>query len=473
MATRWEDAVVYQIYPRSFQDSNGDGIGDLEGIRSRLDHLVDLGVDAFWLSPIYPSPDADWGYDISDHTAIHPDFGTLADFDALVDDAHARGLGVVLDLVPNHTSIEHPWFREHPDRYVWADDIPNNWRSVFGGPAWSRDELTSRFYLHSFHRLQPDLDWRNPAVPEALDDVMRFWLGRGVDGFRVDAVERISKDPELRDDPPAQEPFALPLPEGYADLHHLHSRNAPGIEPLLEQLRHGAGDAFLVGEVYLPAAELDPFLERLDAAFAFELMFSEWGAEPVAEVLGRARSGLAWTLSNHDFSRLATRLGEENVRLAATLQLTLPGPAFIYQGDELGLGDGPGADPPHDSQGRDVARHAMQWEPGPLGGFTTGEPWLAPVDPDVRNAADQRRDPASVLSLYRQLIALRRELAPGFELLDADDSLVLYRRGGHVVMLNFGEADRSAPVRGEPVFSTHAAAEGHVPAHGAVVVAER
>jgi alpha-glucosidase len=333
--------------------------------------------------------------------------------------------------------------------------------------------VTGRFYLHSFHRLQPDVDWRNPAVPEAFGDVVRFWLARGVDGFRVDAIERISKDPELRDDPPAQEPFALPLPEGYGDLHHLHSRNAPGIDRLLATLREAAGDAFLVGEVYLPASELDPYLEQLDAAFAFELMFSEWSAEAVASALDRARGGLAWTLSNHDFSRLATRLGEHNVRLAATLQLTLPGPAFIYQGDELGLGDGPGGDPPHDDQGRDPARHAMQWEPGRLGGFTTGDPWLPPVDPDLRNAADQRHDTGSILSLYKRLIALRRALGPELEVLDADEDLVAYRRGRHAVVLNFGDAQRPAPVHGAGVFQTHGISEGHVPPHGAVVVAER
>jgi len=188
VARWWEQAVVYQIYPRSFADSDGDGGGDLEGIRQHLDHLVDLGVDALWMSPIYQSPDADWGYDVSDYTAIHPDFGTLDDFDALVRDAHGRGLKVVLDLVPNHTSIAHPWFREHPERYVWADEVPNNWLSVFGGGAWSRDEKTGRLYLHSFYPEQPDLDWGHPDVGPAIGDAMRFWIARGADGFRLDAL---------------------------------------------------------------------------------------------------------------------------------------------------------------------------------------------------------------------------------------------------------------------------------------------
>src|SRR3954468_13990042 len=201
MSGWWEQAVVYQIYPRSFQDSDGDGIGDLEGIRRRLDHLVEPGVDGFWLSPVHPSPNADWGYDISDYTGIHPDLGTLEDFDRLVADAHARGLHVVLDLVPSHTSTEHPWFREHPDRYVWADERPNNWLSSFGGPAWSRDAETGRWYLHNFAPEQPDLDWWNEAVRDEFDAILRHWFARGVAGFRIDVCHGIVKDASLRDDP--------------------------------------------------------------------------------------------------------------------------------------------------------------------------------------------------------------------------------------------------------------------------------
>ena len=208
----WRDAVVYQVYPRSFQDSNGDGVGDLRGIESRLDYLVELGVDAFWLSPIYPSPLADFGYDVSDHTAVDPVFGTLEDFDRLLERAHARGLRLLMDLVPNHTSIEHPWFRDHPDWYIWADK-PNNWVSAFGGSAWTFHEERGRYYLHSFYPEQPDLDWRNPEVVEAMQGVIRFWLDRGVGGYRIDAIDRLLKDPELRDDPPATEPFGLPLSE--------------------------------------------------------------------------------------------------------------------------------------------------------------------------------------------------------------------------------------------------------------------
>jgi len=223
----WQDAVVYQIYPRSFQDSDGDGVGDLRGITSRLDYLSYLGVDAFWLSPIYPSPLADFGYDVSDYTAVDPQLGTLDDFDELVRESHTRELKVLLDLIPCHTSIEHPWFREHPDRYIWSpvDGPPNNWVSAFGGSAWSRDEESGRWYLHSFYAEQPDLNWRNPEVVAAMQDVVRFWLARGVDGFRLDAIDRLVKDDQLRDDPPASRPFPLPLDPAAARLEMRYSGN--------------------------------------------------------------------------------------------------------------------------------------------------------------------------------------------------------------------------------------------------------
>ena len=223
------DAVIYQVYPRSFQDSDGDGIGDLPGIRARLAHVASLGADAVWLSPVYPSPMADSGYDVSDYVGIDPSYGSLADFDALLGEAHRLGLRLLMDLVPCHTSIEHPWFREHPDWYIQVegDRPPNNWRATFGGPAWSRDERSGRWYLHSFYPEQPDLDWRNPELVAAMRDVVRFWLDRGVDGFRVDAVDRLLKDRRLRDDPVAETPFALPLEGEYAALEHRYSAMSP------------------------------------------------------------------------------------------------------------------------------------------------------------------------------------------------------------------------------------------------------
>jgi alpha-glucosidase len=420
----WRDAVVYQIYPRSFQDSDGDGVGDLRGITERLDHLAYLGVDALWLSPIYPSPLADFGYDVSDYTAVDPRLGTMDDYDELVSEAHERGLRLLMDLIPCHTSIEHPWFREHPDWYIWSpvDGPPNNWTAAFGGRAWSRDEVSGRWYLHTFYPEQPDLDWRNPEVVEAMQGVVRFWLERGVDGFRLDAVNVLIKDAELRDDPPASGRFPLPLVDENATLDHVYSHNRPEAVDALRRIREAAGDAFLVGEVYLPTSAYPPYLEVLDLVFAFELLFAPWdeerlraAIEPALE-LGR----VAWVMSNHDFPRLASRIGPEHVRDAAALLLKLPGTAFVYQGDEIGMLDGPGADPPFDRAGRDAYRHPMQWDASPNGGFTTGTPWLPPIDPQERNVEAQRGDRDSLLEHYRCLISERD---------DADRGLILPQSG--------------------------------------------
>jgi alpha-glucosidase len=462
----WEDAVIYQVYPRSFQDTDGDGVGDLRGIASRLDHLVELGVAGLWLSPIYPSPLADLGYDVSDYTDVDPVFGSLQDFDSLVSAAHGRGLRMLMDLVPCHTSIEHPWFREHPDWYVWADSRdggpPNNWLSAFGGSAWSPDPGGSgRCYLHSFYPEQPDLDWRNPEVVEAMQGVVRFWFERGIDGFRVDAIDRIMKDPELRDAPPATEPFGLPLTEEEARLARMYNVNHPDTSQALAALREAAGEGLLVGEVYLPTGHLDPYLEQLDLAFIFELLHSRWEAGALraaahggALLESRRGLGAAWVMSNHDFGRLASRFGRANERVAAMLLLTLPGTAFIYQGDEIGLADGPGRQPAYDRAGRDRYRHPMQWDGSPTGGFTRGEPWLPAVDPAQRNVADQRDDPSSTLALYRELIALRPRLGAGFSLLDSEPDVIAYRRGEHVVALNLGSEHRELPLTGETVLAT-------------------
>jgi alpha-glucosidase len=460
----WREGVVYQIYPRSFADSDGDGVGDLEGIRGRLDHLQWLGVDALWLSPVYPSPLADWGYDVSDYTDIDARLGTLAGFDRLIAAAHERDLRLLMDLVPCHTSIEHRWFREHPDWYIWADSgdrPPNNWTSAFGGSAWERDAASGRWYLHSFYPEQPDLDWHNPAVVKAMQDVVRFWIGRGVDGFRLDAIDRLVKDPQLRDDPPSSEPFGLPLLEHELGRDLCNSRNGPGTDRALEALREAAGeDALLVGEVYLPTARAAPYLEYLDRLFVFELLHSSWDADaltrairPAAVLRGRPGAGPAWVLSNHDFGRLAHRFGRENERAAAMLLLMLPGSAFIYQGDEIGMGNGPGSDPPRDRVGRDSFRHPMQWDGSAGAGFTSGSPWLPLHDPQQRNVADQRDDPASLLSLYRELIALRRSTEG--ELLPGDDvpGVVSFRRGDRLVAVNLTGERRSIP-HGEVVLGT-------------------
>jgi alpha-glucosidase len=427
----WRDALVYQIYPRSFQDSNGDGVGDLPGIAARLDHLVDLGVDALWLSPIYPSPMADFGYDVSDFTGVDPVFGTLEDFDALLAAVHGHGLRLLMDLVPCHTSIEHSWFAEHPDWYVWADE-PNNWVAAFGGSAWTWHEGRGRYYLHSFYPEQADLDWRNPEVVEAMQGVVRYWLDRGVDGFRLDAIDRLLKDPALRDDPPVAEPHALPMSEGEMALALTNSRNAPDIGDALGAIRSAAGDALLVGEVYLPNIHWEPYLEHLDAVFAFQLFHTPWDSRLLRQVIEAesASGGAAWVLSNHDFGRLSTRFGPQNERAAAELLLTLPGLAFLYQGDEIGLGEGPGAEPPRDRAGRDRFRHPMQWDGSPNAGFTDGEPWLPLVDPAERNVLDQAGDPDSMLSYVKHLVRERRELGSGFRLLDAPEGTLAYERGG-------------------------------------------
>ncbi|MGZ4386986.1 MAG: alpha-amylase family glycosyl hydrolase [Gaiellaceae bacterium] len=454
----WRDAVVYQIYPLSFQDSDRDGLGDLPGITMRLGHVRKLGADAIWLSPIYPSPLFDNGYDVSDYEGIHPRFGTLDDLDRLVEEAHRHGLRLLLDLVPCHTSIEHPWFREHPDWYVWVDDGPaNNWISAFGGPAWSRDERSGRWYLHSFYAEQPDLDWRNPEVVSAMSDVIRFWLDRGIDGFRVDAIDRIWKDEALRDDPPGFQEMPLPVRAEEMGRLRVHSRGAEGIEQPLAAIRRAAGDALLVGELYMPTSETPRYLEFFDLGFAFELLFADWAdVARLGRILEQAAAleRLAWVLSNHDFDRMATRLGPRLVPAASVVLLTLRGSAFVYQGDEIGMVNGAPTGSPRDRRGRDGSRHPMQWDASPGGGFSDGEPYLPPVDPAVRNVADQERDPRSLLSLYRRLIALRRELGPGFDLLRADDEVLSFRRGDHVVSANLGVRPVAVPARGRIVLST-------------------
>jgi alpha-glucosidase len=420
---------------------------------------VRLGVDALWLSPFYPSPGADCGYDISDFTGVDPALGTLADVDELIAQAHRRGLRVLFDLVPSHTSIEHPWFREHPDWYVWADGgPPNNWVAAFGGPAWTRDEISGRWYLHSHYPEQPDLDWSRADVRRAFGEVIRFWRARGVDGFRVDAVQGLAKDPELRDDPLATKPFPLPLDDEHARLEHVHSRDGPGMEEALGAIREAAGDGFLVGEVYLPTERLGGYLRQLDLVFAFEFLHAPRDAGRIAEVIraSEALPRLAWALSNHDFPRLIGRFGPDHARAAAVLLLTLPGAAFVYQGDEIGMGDGPGASPPHDRAGRDPYRHPMQWDGTPAGGFTRATPWLPATDPGVRNVAAQEGDEGSMLELYRALIALRRELGPGISGIEAAGDVLHYRRGEHLVALNLGDREVPFEAPGELALSTRA-----------------
>ncbi len=458
--------VVYQVYPRSFADADGDGVGDLAGIAAHLDHLAWLGVDALWLSPIHPSPMADGGYDVADYLGVHPAFGTVDDVERLAAAARARGIALLLDVVPCHTSIEHPWFVEHPERYVWSpvDGPPNNWVGVFGGPAWSPDPHGRGWYLHSFYPEQPDLDWREPSVATELAAVLCFWRGKGVAGFRLDALQQLLKDPELRDDPVATAPPFLPGDAEWDALEHRFSSAQPGVDRPLAALRAGAGDdAFLVGEVALPTDRQEPYLAHLDATFSFELMFAAWEAEALraAVVAGLGRGRAAWVLSNHDFPRLADRIGAQNVAAAALLLLALPGPVFVYQGDELALGGGPGAPPgragapPYDRAGRDGSRHPMPWtEDAPLHGFTTGEPWLPVVTAPDGSAARQREEPGSPARRMRELLALRRTLAGPVEELRADDGILSFRRGAHRVVVNAADGPRRVPFAGELLYQT-------------------
>ncbi len=438
----WQGAVIYQIYPRSFADANGDGIGDLAGIRQRLDHLAgteaSLDVDAIWLSPIYPSPQHDFGYDISDYTDVAAEYGSLQDLDELIAACHNRGLRFLMDLVPCHTSTEHPWFvearssRTSPKRdwYIWADPAPDggapsNWEAAFGGTTWEWDEATGQYYLHSFYPEQPDLNWRNPEVAEAMADAMRFWLGRGVDGFRVDAIFAAIKDDLLRDNPPDRRPHVIPGLGGDAGQDPLWSMNRPEVHDVVRHLRRVAEEfpgRVLVGEAYVAVEELARYLgngrdDEFHLAFNFELLLSPWDHQHLTLAIERSEAlhppGVwpTYAISNHDQSRHATRWGPERARAAAFLLLTLRGVPVLYAGEEIGMVDADPSilpDPPFDRAGRDGYRTPMQWDTSPAGGFTHGAPWLPLVDPDARNVASQASQPASLLSLYRDLIAARR-----------------------------------------------------------------
>jgi alpha-glucosidase len=468
----WLDtAVIYEVYVRSFQDSNGDGVGDLPGVISRLEYLAGLGVSAVWLTPIYPSPNADYGYDVSDYLSVEPQFGTLADLDELVRRAHDLQMKVILDFVPCHTSIEHRWFREHPDYYVWADEPANNWLASFGGSAWERDERTGRYYLHSFFPEQADLNWRNPEVREAMTAALRFWRERGVDGFRLDALDRLLKDEQLRDDPPATGPPPLPLHEEFATLLHTHSGNAPDIGTALRSIRDAVGDATLIGEIYLPSSELRPYLESLDVAFAFEAMQASGGAAAVragiAHALEVGQQG--WVVSNHDFSRLGDRVGHQNLRAATLLMLSLPGPVFLFEGDELGMVDAPPSGPPKDRHGRDGFRRPMPWDSSGNGGFTDGDPWLPVGDGSTPSVEEQEADPDSQLSLVRRLIELRSALGTSVELLESDPDVIAFSRGHHLVAVNLSDEPRPAPTAEAIVLEAHPGDGGEagvLPAHG-------
>lgn len=479
----WRRGIFYQVYPRSFQDSDGDGVGDLEGIRRRLDYLAGLDVDAVWISPIFPSPMADFGYDVSDYCGIHPLFGDLAGFDRLVEEAHARGLKIVLDFVPNHSSDAHPWFAESRasqqsgkrDWYIWRNPAPdggppNNWVSNFGGSAWEYDPPSGQYYYHAFLTEQPDLNWRNPEVRAAMKDVLRFWMRRGVDGFRVDVIWHLMKDEAFRDDPP--NPHWRPGDGDVASVLQVRSTDQPEVHEVIAELRATIEEfesRVLIGEIYLPVDRLVAYYGKdLDGAhlpFNFHLILAEWNARGLARLIDDYEAALPpggwpnWVLGNHDKSRVATRIGVAQARVAAMLLMTLRGTPTMYYGDEIGLEDVPvphefAHDPWEKNEpglGRDPERTPMQWDASPNAGFTTGRPWL-PIAEDfgARNVAALDADPRSILALYRRLTELRRDpilQAGSYHPVEATGDVLAYERRlagrRRLVALNLGDAPQT------------------------------
>lgn len=505
----WQTGVIYQIYPRSFLDSNGDGVGDLSGITGKLDYLSWLGVDAIWLSPIYPSPMADFGYDISHYTAVHPLFGTLNDLDTLLQQAHQRHLKLILDFVPNHTSDEHPWFQqsrssrmnEQRDWYIWRDPAPNggppnNWTSIFGGAAWQFDEHTGQYYLHLFDVKQPDLNWRNPEVRHAMYDVLRFWLDRGIDGFRIDVLSKLLKDEQFRDNPP--NPHWKPGGPPYARQEHLYTGDLLEIHEIVREMRvlvDRYDDRVLIGELYLPIERVVRYygeqLDEVHLPFNFQFVtLPTWEASIVRRVVDDYEAALPsgawpnWVLGNHDRSRIASRVGRDQAFIAHMLLLTLRGTPTCYYGDELGMQDV--AIPPeliYDPQGRDhpeysrdPARTPMQWDSSPNAGFCLPgvRPWL-PVADDFQtyNVAVEQQEPHSFLAFVHALLMLRRTM-PALTLgsqqsIDQPNSACFVYLRQHsdqscLVALNFSTQDQTLSLTGQGriLLSTQLDREGHI-----------
>jgi alpha-glucosidase len=477
----WKDGIFYQIYPRSFRDSDADGVGDINGIIDRLPYLARLGVNVVWLSPIFPSPMADFGYDISDYTGIDPLFGTMEDFEALVEAAHTNGLKIILDLVPNHTSEQHPWFvqsrssRDNPKRdwYIWRDAgpygaPPNNWLSEFGGSAWAYDGATGQYYYHAFLAEQPDLNWRNPAVREAIYDVMRFWLRKGGDGFRVDVIWHLIKDEQFRDNPP--NPFYREGRPPHEKILTQYSTDQPEVHEVVAEMRRVTeefGSRVLIGEIYLPLERLVAYygndLRGAQMPFNFALISTLWSARSIEKIIADYEAALPagawpnWVLGNHDRPRVASRVGQDQTRVAAMLLLTLRGTPTLYYGDEIGMRQVAIApdqvrDPfernvPGIGVGRDGCRTPMQWDATPNAGFSAVTPWL-PVAGDFmhENVVNLDADAQSILNLYRELIKLRKQMpaltSGDYAPLAAQGDVLLYRRLNEdesvVIALNLG-----------------------------------
>jgi alpha-glucosidase len=516
----WQRGIIYQIYPRSFQDTTGDGIGDLPGILQRLDYVQSLNVDCIWLSPINPSPMHDFGYDVANYREVDPMFGALTDFDRLLAATHARGMKLILDLVPNHTSDEHPWFvasrssLDNPKRdwYIWRDPAPdggppNNWQSFFGGPAWTLDAASGQYYLHQFVREQPELNYRNPAVLAAMLGEMRFWLDRGVDGFRVDVIWLMIKDAELRDEP--EDPNWDGV-NPHARLQHIYSQGQPEVHKVIRQMRallDEYDERMMVGEIYLPNPALMTYygaqFDECHLPFNFQLILSPWKAQAVRALVDQYEADLPpgawpnWVLGNHDQHRLATRVGAAQARVANMLLLTLRGTPTCYYGDEIGMEnvvipseyvqDPPAVLQPEIAHliGRDPERTPMQWDDTPNAGFTGAgvRPWL-PLAGDyrTRNVAVQTQDPTSMLAYFRALTALRRA-SPALTIGDyravesGKDDVYTYLRTAQqadgseqrlLVVLNFGAGTHrldlsSLGKQGNILLSSNMLSAGEVP----------
>ena len=486
----WKRAVFYEIYPRSFADSNGDGIGDLKGIASKLDYLRDLGIDAIWITPCFPSPQVDFGYDVSDYENIDAMYGTLADFDELVRQAKKRNIRVVLDFVVNHTSDQHPWFLDskssrtsaHRDWYIWRDgkgpgQPPNNWVSTFGGSAWQFDPATKQYYYHYFYRQQPDLNWRNPAVKEAMFDVTRFWYKRGVAGFRLDAVDTLFEDPNLRDNPiakPGTNAFGDPIEQ------NKYNTKLPEVHDVLRGLRKIADEygAVLIGETWTDdVAELNQYYGKgnnelqLPMDFLFT-MVNKLSAPEFRKQIAAINSASGWptfVISNHDIARSYDRYGDgkhndEIAKLMSALYLTLRGTPIMYYGEEIGMKtttptriedvkDPIGRAGWPKEKGRDGERTPMQWDGSINAGFTTGKPWLpVPATHETYNVAAESADANSILNFYKQVLKLRHSNAAllhgNYMPVNQDDPdvlayLRLYKGQGVVVALNMSGETRS------------------------------
>ena len=502
----WREGVIYQTYPRSFQDSNSDGIGDLRGVIDRLDYLQWLGVDAIWLNPITVSPDADVGYDVADYCAVQPVYGDLPTVDELIAEAAKRDIKIVLDIVPNHSSDRHPWFidarssrsSQYRDWYVWADpkpdgNPPNNWLSVFGGPAWTLDTLTGQYYLHNFLPEQPDLNWWNPAVRDAFDEIYRFWFDRGVAGFRIDVAHGIVKDRELRDNPAATDDDPPDIrAHGQRSVYNMER---PEVHDVLRRWRILAEryrpPRILLGETYvLDVRTMGRFYgtgDELHLAFNFTFIHASFEAAALAEVVAESELVIpdvgwpVWTVSNHDVSRVMTRWAkgdERKLRCALMSLLTLRGTPVLYYGDEIGMPDTLiGQDDLQDPlgkrawpapRGRDPERTPLPWSREPGAGFTTADvrPWLPIGDATARNIADQRRDPSSTLSFVRDLIAIRRQRSEvrngAYRQLPSPPGVWAWQRGGDTtIALNLSDHPlRIAGVAGTIVISTDRSRDG-------------